>query len=142
MQWKRTSLTVGSVLVIAREADAHARYALLIPNGSNVPGTSAVGHSDPNGGGSLNPFGVAFLMAFHSWTLELCQADSDGDGQTNGQELGDPCCEWTSASLRFPRWSDGISHPGDATKTSNASRWAGLLCSTSPNEVSATVFVT
>ncbi|VEL24782.1 unnamed protein product [Protopolystoma xenopodis] len=35
--------------------------------------------------------------------------DSDGDGKTNGLELGDPTCSWTSASLRqvIP-----IGHPG------------------------------
>ncbi len=28
------------------------------------------------------------------WTKELCVMDSDEDGATNGEELGDPCCEW------------------------------------------------
>jgi hypothetical protein len=28
----------------------------------------------------------------YKWTQTLCLADSDGDGQSNGQELGDPCC--------------------------------------------------
>jgi hypothetical protein len=26
------------------------------------------------------------------------RADSDGDGQSNGFELGDPCCLWTSGN--------------------------------------------
>lgn len=34
----------------------------------------------------------AFAAAGHVWTKELCQADSDGDGATNGAELGDPNC--------------------------------------------------
>jgi dopamine beta-monooxygenase len=29
------------------------------------------------------------------WTADLCQADSDGDGTSNGAELGDPNCTWT-----------------------------------------------
>jgi hypothetical protein len=33
-----------------------------------------------------------FAAAGHAWTKELCQADSDGDGFSNGQELGDPQC--------------------------------------------------
>ncbi len=28
------------------------------------------------------------------WTKELCEMDSDEDGATNGEELGDPCCKW------------------------------------------------
>ncbi|ETM98389.1 hypothetical protein PPTG_19509 [Phytophthora nicotianae INRA-310] len=37
------------------------------------------------------------------WTKELCEADSDSDGQTIGQELGDPCCEWNDETVSTPR---------------------------------------
>jgi hypothetical protein len=53
---------------------------------------SALGHVDASGGGELNSFGTAFLRAGLEWTIELCNADSDGDGESNGLELGDPCC--------------------------------------------------
>lgn len=54
-----------------------------------------LGHATCGGGSMpLNPFGVAFAASGFKWTTDLCAADSDGDGQTNGQELGDPCCEW------------------------------------------------
>jgi hypothetical protein len=43
---------------------------------------------------SLNPFGADFRDAGFVWTKQLCQMDSDNDGYTNGQELGDPCCTW------------------------------------------------
>lgn len=33
-----------------------------------------------------------FAKAGHTWTAELCKMDSDGDGVSNGQELGDPKC--------------------------------------------------
>merc|ERR1719189_3341829 len=36
--------------------------------------------------------------------------DSDGDGITNGQELGDPDCVWTPEST--PSITDGVTHPG------------------------------
>ena len=36
--------------------------------------------------------------------------DSDGDGMTNGAELGDPDCTWTPGTA--PKFSAGISHPG------------------------------
>ena len=40
----------------------------------------------------------------------MCGLDSDGDGRTNGQELGDPDCTWKPGvtSLR----SHDLSHPG------------------------------
>jgi dopamine beta-monooxygenase len=36
-----------------------------------------------------------FAAAGHMWTAALCAKDSDGDGATNGVELGDPTCVWT-----------------------------------------------
>ena len=48
--------------------------------------------------------------ANHGWLSARCSlcffllaSDSDGDGQSNGFELGDPCCVWTSASGASPR---------------------------------------
>lgn len=35
-----------------------------------------------------------FAAAGHTWTHALCMKDSDGDGRTNGEELGDPGCKW------------------------------------------------
>lgn len=100
-----------------------------IPNGANVPNVPAVGHVDPEGSsGSLNVFGKAFDGVGSKWTTTLCQADSDGDGQTNGQELGDPCCVWT-ASAAAPQRTSGLSDPGQASSTANASQWADLNCS-------------
>ena len=34
-----------------------------------------------------------FAAAGYSWTPALCHKDSDGDGHSNGQELGDPHCK-------------------------------------------------
>ena len=62
-------------------------------------------------------FGVDILLTADSW-LDPYPAwdrvyglDSDGDGQTNGQELGDPCGVWSSGES--PSYEDA-SHPGDA----------------------------
>lgn len=45
----------------------------------------------------------------------VCMTDSDGDGVTNGEELGDPCCLWTpdSPSPKGFRVTN-LSHPGDS----------------------------
>ena len=49
-----------------------------------------LGHVDCGGGGALGPFGISFLVHGYEWNDGLCWEDSDGDGQSNGYELGDP----------------------------------------------------
>ena len=44
------------------------------------------------------------------WTVGLCEKDSDGDGYTNGEELGDPACIWNEGDE--PSQTSGITHPG------------------------------
>ena len=60
-------------------------YVSLVPNG-DVNSCSTCHEGPP----ILNPFGSDFLAAGFSWTPALAALDSDGDGFTNGQELGDP----------------------------------------------------
>ena len=69
---------------------AHEKYVQLNPNGDNA-GVKAIGHTNPNGGGRTNQYGSDFdKIGRNNWNQALCQRDSDGDGQTNGLELGDP----------------------------------------------------
>jgi hypothetical protein len=121
-------MVVASVVILNESVEAKEQYVARLPNGANVPGAKAVGHVNPEGNGRTNKFGAAFDDAGKKWTKDLCEADSDGDGQSNGEELGDPCCEWTQGST--PRWSDGVSHPGDSSKTSNESLWKNIDCTT------------
>eukprot|EP01026_Neomeris_dumetosa_P004931 TRINITY_DN11347_c0_g1_i1.p1 TRINITY_DN11347_c0_g1~~TRINITY_DN11347_c0_g1_i1.p1 ORF type:complete len:690 (+),score=85.16 TRINITY_DN11347_c0_g1_i1:248-2071(+) len=47
------------------------------------------------------------------WDLELCLKDSDGDGLSNGLELGDPCCLFNEEVAEyFPQAKYGLGHPG------------------------------
>mmetsp|Transcript_46006 Transcript_46006/g.107003 ORF Transcript_46006/g.107003 Transcript_46006/m.107003 type:complete len:531 (+) Transcript_46006:50-1642(+) len=89
-------------------------YQDRIPNGDSVTRFgqpwAGVGHDAAGGATPRNPFGLAFAAANHQWTMELCQEDSDGDGQSNGYELGDPRCVWTSGDT--PERTIAISHPG------------------------------
>ncbi|KAG1702298.1 hypothetical protein DVH05_010088 [Phytophthora capsici] len=102
-------------------------FVTRIPNGDKVPGIKALGHEDTIGEDTTrNVFGIAFEEAGTEWTNELCGADSDEDGQTNGQELGDPCCIWKEGDK--PQWTGGVSHPGVKSKTSDSSRWTKLDC--------------
>jgi len=49
------------------------------------------------------------LVQWQNWTV-VCRLDSDGDGRTNGAELGDPDCRW-KPGVAPPR-SNRLSHPG------------------------------
>jgi len=87
-----------------------------IPNGNAVPhpcntGTlwPGVGHEAPGGAGARNPFGLDFMANNKTWTAALCQKDSDGDGVSNGAELGDPTCAWTAGSTPA---GPAKTHPG------------------------------
>ena len=78
---------------------AYPQYRDEIPNGLrsvevDEKVVEALGHENKHGGGALNIFGKAFKEAGFEWTNALCMADTDGDGESNGLELGDPCCIW------------------------------------------------
>jgi hypothetical protein len=94
---KRQTLLACSafaVLLVAEAADARPGYDAAVPNASLSCGTC---HVAEGGGGARNAFGqdVEATMPFSgpdtaTWEKLFC-VDSDGDGKTNGQELGDPC---------------------------------------------------
>ena len=76
----------------------HPHYVLMLPHATDVfhddQLIAAIGHRNPRGHGELNAFGRDFVLHGRQWTPELCQLDSDGDGRSNGMELGDPECTW------------------------------------------------
>ena len=82
-----------------------------------LPAAAALGCNGCHNGDQLNPFGLAMEAGFLSsgalssadalWGPELAALDSDGDGATNGQELGDPEGTWlpgdpAPVSFSFP----------------------------------------
>lgn len=110
--------TLLSLAVVAPVTLALPQYADYIPNGRSVPNPgpqggvwAGVGHTNAGGGGELNPFGRDFAAQGHTWTTELCEMDSDGDGRSNGIELGDPYCVWSKADETSPN-GPALSHPG------------------------------
>ncbi|PAA84778.1 hypothetical protein BOX15_Mlig027408g1 [Macrostomum lignano] len=113
--------TVLKFLIVAfvplQFAVAHFEFQSRIPNGDRVPNPcqlgaiwAGVGHLSPAGANAKNPFGLDFKAAGLQWTVDLCRKDSDGDGLTNGQELGDPDCVWKVGAA--PARTTGLSHPG------------------------------
>lgn len=108
-------LAVLGLLLLLDGVAGRKAYQNDIPNGANVPGAAGVGHVNPGGRGTLNQFGADFTNQGLTWTTTLCGMDSDGDGRTNGEELGDPACVWSRGST--PASSTGITHPGIAQPT-------------------------
>jgi len=126
-------LTTVALACLASAAAAWGAYQADIPNGNaamrNGVAFPGLGHESPNGGDALNPFGEAFAAAGYRWTVALCQEDSDGDGQSNGFELGDPLCVWAKGG-DAPQRTDDISHPGFADSTTAAAAPAAMAAPT------------
>ena len=97
-------LLVASAASLLSIADAHAVAGYR----NRLPGVSSQGqgcvtcHVNLNGGGSRNAFGDAFRANGHVWNPALASLDSDNDGYTNGQELGDPAGNPQAATASAP----------------------------------------
>ncbi|MEZ4296338.1 MAG: hypothetical protein R3B70_15310 [Polyangiaceae bacterium] len=105
------------VVALSGSALAKDEYVVRIPNG-NVK--SCLNCHPGNNTNVLNSFAMDTSNQVgkpaEQWWAGLVDLDSDGDGQTNGEELGDPCGEWL-IGLDPPRTTD-ISNPGDPASTS------------------------
>ena len=96
------------------QADARPARVDQIPNGRALGCASC--HVNPGGGGPRTPFGMAIENNYLvpsgrtgvvQWNAMLAMLDSDGDGVSNGQELGDPDGDgMTDASIQ-------VTNPGD-----------------------------
>lgn len=120
MQFK--ALLLASFAVYSVHSFAFYRDA--IPNGHNVQHPCnndkiwfGVGHHSDQGGNERNAFGLDFKAAGYTWTRDLCTKDSDSDGRTNGEELGDPLCLWQRGQT--PQRTGNVTHPGFKTPVAN-----------------------
>lgn len=127
------ALIVAAGLTLASEAGAVRIYLQDIPS---RPEACLTCHSDA-ATGRLNVFGEdAFASLFLDatdtfrvdWSL-IFNIDSDRDGQTNGQELGDPCGQWQSDG---PLRSFDLSNPGHEDETSGSPEEGCTLDETEP----------
>lgn len=117
----RRLLAVLLLLPMLQPANARPEFADNLPNGNaSLSPNSGITCAHLGHEGCIPPmnnqFGLDFKSAGYSWTKELCMKDSDGDGLTNGEELGDPCCAWTKGGMNGPAREVGLSHPGDASQ--------------------------
>ncbi|XP_065180664.1 temptin-like [Sycon ciliatum] len=91
----------------------------LVPSPSGVAGVvcQSIGHRASCDGApsrSGNLFGRAFVIGEESWAA-VCNMDSDGDGLTNGMELGDPGCTFVAGQT--PERTTNLSNPAFACST-------------------------
>ena len=96
------------------QADARPARVGQLPNGSALGCASC--HVNPSGGGTLTAFGrdinnnylvPSGRTGVVQWNAMLAMLDSDGDGVSNGQELGDPDGDGVTDS------SIQVTNPGD-----------------------------
>ncbi|KAK3588010.1 hypothetical protein CHS0354_014541 [Potamilus streckersoni] len=106
-----------NIIYLISYVTCYLQFQTIIPNGNNVINPCAkratwkgVGHKNPDGGDNLNPFGKDFFNFGKIWNETLCRTDSDGDGKTNGEELGDPQCKWNPSNKSL--FTNETSHPG------------------------------
>ena len=79
-----------TLLLAVRSASALNVFETMVPNGTVLGCTMCHGATGP----PLKPFGSAFTRNNHAWNATLAAMDSDGDGFSNGVELGDPLGAW------------------------------------------------
>ena len=114
------TLSLASALLalsFAGTAEARSFRVKDIPNGNKY---GCVSCHTSNSGKTNTAFGndsEKYLVGGgsksqrHTDWASLCPLDSDGDGYTNGQELGDPDCTWAEGD---PNPAGMITNPGAA----------------------------
>lgn len=122
------ALVCGGLLGASAPSRALSTYVQAVPFGSTLQCAGC--HLSAGGGEGWNPFGQSILVAGGArpevntvdqndgfeldatafWT-SVCATDSDGDGATNGEELGDPGCVWSVGDDDPAEALPG--HPGD-----------------------------
>jgi len=128
--WMFLLVPLAFVLADGHEVSAERDYPRFIPNGtlndSNTRGDGC-GHCHRlPGSSSLNAFGARWKGLW--WGSVLAGEDSDGDGVTNGWELGDP----------QGIWETGASDPGDPALVTSPGQAGSVppVLSVTPLEIS------
>jgi len=118
---------IVAIALASTPALATQEFVASIPNGAAYGCLGC--HSAPNGGEGWNAFGQDLLEAgganpdanpddqnegyggSPTWS-DVCDVDSDGDGYSNGEELGDVECAWVEGDSNP---TGTVSNPGNET---------------------------
>lgn len=115
-----SAIAVLALVLAAVSADARPSRVAQLPNGA-VLGCGGC-HVSPSGGGVRNSFGLQIESDFLTasgfsgeviWGPELAALDADGDGASNGLELGDPEGAWRVGDAA-PGDADAVTQPWNA----------------------------
>lgn len=110
---KLMKILLCTALIVTSSVKAYPQYNGNVPNGNMIP-PSAITLGHPNGNTRLyTSFANAYVANGRKWSKGLCVADSDGDGQSNGLEMGDPCCLWVVGSTA--QFTTDLSDPDNAS---------------------------
>jgi hypothetical protein len=105
----RTMLRFLSTLLLLASTYGYRQDLAKLPNGNSYGLT--LGH--PGGvTGRTTKIASSFYAMGQTWNKAFCLADADGDGQSNGLEMGDPCCKWSPGQV--PQFTTGLSDPNSA----------------------------
>lgn len=127
---RRVALVAAFSVSLASTAEARSFRVKDIPNGNKFGcvscHTSNSGKTNTAFGDDSEMFlvGTGFKSQRHTDWASLCPLDSDGDGFTNGVELGDPGCTWT---LGQPNPAGPTSNPGKASSVPTATCGNGKI---------------
>jgi MYXO-CTERM domain-containing protein len=108
---------IGLALCLsAGSAVAWPGFEQGIPNGNAQ--SCIYCHVEPAGGPDLLPFGVLYNGNPAGTDISglwggMAPGDADNDGETNGQELGDPCGVWTPGATPEHAVTSNPSDPTD-----------------------------
>ena len=118
----KTLFYVTLLLSTIQNVHSYPQYNNNFPNGNTVP-PSAIELGHP-GGATKRYTAIAnqYISNGRKWSRALCISDADGDGQSNGLEMGDPCCTWVQgASPMFTASLSDPNNPASTTKNTNQS---------------------
>ena len=123
MRWTVAAIC-AALLAVAGFATGKQELASFVPNASAISTLGGYSsscqtcHVNENGG-LLNPFGAQVrdtrTGGLPDWS-RLYNLDADGDGFSNGYELGDPAGQWRAGQ---PDPMGTVTHPADAASKSS-----------------------
>lgn len=133
MRFVSVFVVILGFLLTPQAADARAARVGQLPNGGTFGCANC--HTSASGGGARNAFGQAVPLsgsgggATVQWSASFAAQDSDGDGFSNGTELGDPDGDGN------PTPGATVTNPGDASSFPQIVNTPPTLASISAKEV-------